>query len=195
MSYPKIKSNVIYLEMLEPPKASKDDTNDLKIELQEGLKAEDYLTLYKEVGRHYIWNYRPSMPIEDVQKLLDSSGTEVYYFSNGQEEIGFAEIDSNNPKEIEIVHFGLTQDNINKGLGKNLFANLLEILWGKKPDRIHLSTCGLDHPKAPKFYQAAGFKIYKEKDNVEFEDYRYSDFYELTDAPQIPLAREKENHA
>jgi hypothetical protein len=51
-----------------------------------------------------------------------------------------------------------------------------------------LSTCGLDHPKAVKFYEAAGFGVFK-RTNGEFRDWRFTGFYDMSDAPQIPLGK------
>ena len=126
-----------------------------------------------------------------MQEIISSESTHVYFFYNSDEVIGFSEVDCTNQKNIEIVHFGLRQSYIGRGYGKELFKRLLKDLWELSPDRIHLSTCGLDHNNSINFYQKAGLTIYDEKQDVEFEDYRYSDFYEMTDAPQIPLAEEK----
>lgn len=190
--FPKINSWVEYLEMRNNPVLNDGDIDlgNLSIQLKTDLSADDYLALYKEVGRHYIWNYRPSQSKEKVQEIVSSESTQIYYFYNDADEIGFSEIDASNPKDIEIVHFGLVQECLGQGFGKELFKAILQKLWSTSPDRVHLSTCGLDHEKAVRFYTAAGFEIYKTKENVAFEDYRYSDFYDMNDAPQIPLAGE-----
>lgn len=190
--YPKILSWVKYLETTEKPSFGLNDVNlgEIRVNLRENLNAEDYLDLYKEVGRHYIWNYRPSQTLEEVQEIISSPNTRVYYFFDSEKAIGFSEVDLSDSQNIEIVHFGLIDNYTQKGFGKEIFKYLLLDLWNLNPDRIFLSTCGLDHHKAVSFYQKAGFEIFKEKEDVEFEDYRYSDFYDLSDAPQIPLAKE-----
>ncbi len=191
-SFPKINSWIKYLEMKNNPFLGNDDIDlgNLTIQLKTELSADDYLELYKEVGRHYIWNYRPSQSKEKVQEIISSNTTQIYYFYDGENSIGFSEIDASNPKDIEIIHFGLIQDHLGKGHGKELFKAIVKRLWDTSPNRVHLSTCGLDHQKAVDFYESAGFEVYKTKENVEFEDYRYSDFYDMSDAPQIPLTGE-----
>ena len=191
--YPIIKSWVKYLEMKENPKIDDTDFNlkGTSLQLQDNLSVDNYLNLYKKVGRHYIWNYRPSQSKEKVQEIISNTTTRIYFFIKNDDTIGFSEVGCSDAQNIEIVHFGLLQSQINKGLGKELFKALLKDLWALSPDRIYLSTCGLDHEKAVTFYQNAGFSIFKEKGNVEFEDYRYSDFYDMKDAPQIPLAGDK----
>lgn len=44
----------------------------------------------------------------------------------------------------------------------------------------------MDHPKAISFYEAAGFQTFKSKMG-EFKDWRFIGFYDMKDAPQIPL--------
>ena len=189
---PIIKSWVAYLEQTAPVKSEyKNTSSDLKIVRQKDVSADDYLNIYREVGRDYIWNYRPSQTKQEVQSIISSPDTHLFYFYQGDDVIGFSEVDALNPKEVEIVHFGFLPKYINKGFGKIIFQMLLNALWELKPERLILSTCGLDHPKAVKFYEAAGFSVFKKKEDVEFQDYRYTDFYELTDAPQIPLAKSK----
>jgi hypothetical protein len=46
----------------------------------------------------------------------------------------------------------------------------------------------MDHPKAIRFYEAAGFVPFKTKMG-EFKDWRFTGFYDMADAPQIPFGK------
>jgi hypothetical protein len=43
----------------------------------------------------------------------------------------------------------------------------------------------MDHPKAVQFYENAGFAKFKTSVG-EFKDWRFTGFYQMADAPQIP---------
>lgn len=185
MTLPIIKSPVIYLEMTENPKLAEVSLGGHSIQLIDQPDLKFYINLYREVGRDYIWNYRPGQAEDEIDNIIKSSATQLYVLYDGDKAIGMAECDVTDPKNIEVVHFGLLPDYTHKGIGKQFFNNVLVRLWAQKPDRVFLSTCGMDHPKAPQFYQNAGFKIFKETE-ADFKDYRQTDFYNLEDAPQIP---------
>lgn len=181
---PKLKATVTYLELLTNPHVSDLDLTPYTFE-KINLSLKEYINLYREIGRDYIWNYRPGQTDEEIQNVLDANTTSIYVLMSNNTKIGMAEIDNNSPDGTEIVHFGLLPAYINKGIGQKFFQKILHTLWQNPIERMFLSTCSLDHPKAPNFYQNAGFKIFKTKE-AEFIDYRFSDFYEMTDAPQIP---------
>ena len=185
MELPIIKSPVTYLEM-----AYSSDVDDIKLDgyefiLEKNPDVDTYINIYRDIGRDYIWNYRPGQEKDEIEKLIQSPNAKLFYLRKEKRIIGMAECDFTNPEDVEIVHFGLLPDEIDKGLGRKFFQKLLHTLGDYNPKRIHLSTCGMDHPKAVDFYQSAGFKVYKTKEGT-FQDYRYSGFYNMDDAPQIP---------
>ena len=149
-----------------------------------------YLDVYRAVGRDYIWNYRPGQSHEEIEKIIRSSNTWLYYIFRKDEIVGLAEFDATQSGEVELVHFGLIPELLHKGIGRKVLNNLLHIIWSSDVKRVWLSTCGLDHPKAISFYERAGFKIFKTRMG-EFADYRFSDFYTLRDAPQIPYGTKR----
>lgn len=185
MKLPIIKSPVTYLEMTSNPQIEDIKINGYEFVLEENPDVDIYIDVYREIGRDYIWNYRPGQKKEEIEKIIKSSITKLFYLLKDNKIVGIAECDFTNPQDIEVVHFGLLPNEVNKGLGKNFFQKLLNTLWQYNPKRLHLSTCGMDHPKAINFYKNAGFIIYKEKEG-EFIDYRFSNFYEMSDASQIP---------
>lgn len=187
MNLPVIKSTVWVMELQNIPDEFITKRDSLTMQKQDGISPEDYLNLYREVGKDYIWNYRPSNTRKELVELLESPNTQLYFFYEGEKTIGFAEI-SQKDSVFEIVHFGLIPSYIQKGYGSYFFSKILKTLLGQNHSKIWLSTCGLDHPNAVNFYKKHGFELTSTKENVEFQDYRYTDFYDLTDAPQIPLA-------
>ena len=185
MDLPILSCKVTYLEIHGPSNINDIDMPEYSFVLWNDPDLDLYIDLYREIGRDYIWNYRPGQSREEIREVIQSDQTRIYLLYKNNTPIGMAECDLDDKNGIEIVHFGLIPDFINKGIGKVFLQKVLYTLSQEEPARIHLSTCELDHPKAIEFYQNAGFDIYKTK-RAEFKDYRYSDFYDLSDAPGIP---------
>ena len=56
---PVILSQVTYLEMVRDPHAQPVDLGKFSMRRVENMSVGDYLDIYREVGRDYLWNYRP----------------------------------------------------------------------------------------------------------------------------------------
>jgi ribosomal protein S18 acetylase RimI-like enzyme len=74
---------------------------------------------------------------------------------------GFGEINRGvKPGEAELTYFGLMPDYIGQGLGWYFINAIIDIAWASEPSRIWVHTCHLDHPRAIRNYQKAGFKVF-----------------------------------
>jgi len=187
---PIIESLVTYLEMNPNPGLVGISLGEFLMYREDCPLVEEYLDLYRAVGRDYIWNYRPGQTREEIQAIIQSPSQWLYMLKHQDRVVGMAELDATDPKNIELVHFGLIPTYIHRGIGKAFLQNIIAIVWESGALRLWLSTCGMDHPKAIHFYERAGFKIFKTT-VAEFKDYRFSDFYSLQDAPQIPFGRRR----
>ncbi|MBI1328002.1 MAG: GNAT family N-acetyltransferase [Alphaproteobacteria bacterium] len=185
MELPIIKSTVTYLEMRKNPYLVEMPIDGFELRLEEKPAVETYIDIYREVGRDYIWNYRPAQSVQEIEEIIQSGRTRLYYLYKDKTPIGMAELDVTKPDDVELVHFGLLPAYTDSGLGRKFLSEIIRLTWGGGASRLWLSTCGLDHPKAIKFYENAGFSVFKTREG-EFKDYRYSDFYDMKDAPQIP---------
>ena len=65
--------------------------------------------------------------------------------------------------EIEIAYFGLLEEYHNKGLGSHLLSLAIKKSFLKKPKRVWLHTCSLDHENALRNYISRGMKIFKKE--------------------------------
>ncbi len=184
-SLPVIKSLVTYLQMTSNPCLKFLELGEFVLKRIESPDVADYLDIYKAVGRDYIWNYRAGQSEEEIRRIIQSPETKLYYLFLNDRVVGMAELDGGKVDEVELVHFGLTAEFQNKGIGRKFLNNILSLVWADFPKRVWLSTCGMDHLKAVELYEKAGFAIFKTL-MAEFIDYRFSDFYDLNDAPQIP---------
>jgi GNAT superfamily N-acetyltransferase len=115
------------------------------------------------VGRDYCWVDRNLMPDEDLRRIIQDPGVEVYVLSVAGAPAGYAELDRRQPGEIELAYFGLFPDFVGRGLGKFFLAWAVERAWSHGPRRVWVHTCDLDHPAALPNYLKAGFVVYDER--------------------------------
>lgn len=182
---PTIQSKVTYLEMKKDPGIAEVELGRFSMRRAEMLPVANYLHIYREVGRDYLWNYRPGQTEAEIATILNSPTTWMYLLFEGEQAVGMAELDATDPNDIELVHFGLVPGLLNKGIGKLFLQNIIRLVWDSGTKRMWLSTCEMDHPKAVSFYESAGFVIFKTKMG-DFKDWRFTGFYKMSDAPQIP---------
>lgn len=187
---PLIRSEITYLEMTANPKLSEPDLGVFRLQRVENLSVEDYLDIYREIGRDYLWNYRPGQTSSEISKIINAPSTLIYLLYSGDEAVGMAELDAVNPNDIELVHFGLLPRFLNQGIGRTFLQAVLYLVWSRDVKRMWLSTCGMDHPKALRFYESAGFVPFKSTAG-NFKDWRFTGFYEMSDAPQIPYGKQR----
>jgi hypothetical protein len=128
-SAPIIQSKVTYLEMNQDSGCPKADLGSLSLRRVHAMPVADYLHLYREVGRDYLWNYRPGQTEDEVAAILNSPSTWMYVLSDGDRAVGMAELDANNPSDVELVHFGLLPHLLNIGLGKQFLQNIIRLVW------------------------------------------------------------------
>lgn len=187
---PVLTSEVIYLEMTQNPKLAPVDLGELNLVRVDSPEVDSYLDIYRAIGRDYIWNYRPGQTREEIEEILRAPSTTLYLLQESDKTIGMAELDTKPDTGVELVHFGLIPALLHRGIGRKFLHSIIELVWRSPPARMWLSTCGLDHPKAVKFYEAAGFRVFK-RTNGEFLDWRFTGFYDMSDAPQIPFGKRR----
>ena len=153
-----LRSEVVYLQMLQPPARAASDRSALLVQLQT-VTVEQYLELYRGVGSAFNWNARIKLPAEKLAKLLEQPGREVHVLAQSGESAGFVELDRRSD-DVEIVYFGLMPAFIGRGLGGRFLDWVVDYAWSRGCRRLWLHTCDLDHPAALPNYQRAGFEIY-----------------------------------
>jgi GNAT superfamily N-acetyltransferase len=121
--------------------------------------------------------------------LLDTlghPGTESFTLMRGQEIIGILELNFRDMPDGEVAFFGLVPDETGKGTGRALMDEAIRRAFAKPIERLWLSTCTLDHPKAMAFYRKAGFVPYARYVEVH-DDPRLTGNLPLDAAQQIPV--------
>lgn len=165
-----MKVTVSYLQMFAAPECAAIECPDEQtLVCLERLTADQYLSLYKEIGADYYWDTRLKISKEELKAILESESNEILVLKQGSERIGICEFDTSAFPEIEIKHFGLVGKVHGKGFGRFFLDYALRQLWFRNPSRVWLHTDTNDHPNAIPTYQRAGFSKYKEEEE-EFPD-------------------------
>lgn len=156
---------ITYLEMKFRPVSAVSDQNrdDFTVLKANSVTTSFYRYLYDAVGRSWRWTDRKILADNQLREILSDKNVWIYvlYFSGSP--IGFFELDARQDETIDIAYFGLMPDFIGQGLGRWLLNQAIQKAWERKPDRLTVNTCTLDHPSALPLYKSFGFKTYKIK--------------------------------
>lgn len=155
---------VFYLEMRVPPERSVPAPRDNLSVIHARMPTVSYYRfLYDTVGSEYNWLSRRKLSDDELAAIIHDPLDELHVLHVDGTPAGFAELDRRQPKEIELVQFGLMPEFIGQGLGKWFLQWTIDKAWSYGPDRFWLHTCTLDHPAALPLYKKAGFVQYKRR--------------------------------
>ncbi len=145
-----------------------------------------YRRLFRAVGAPWLWFGRLMMEDDALAALLHDPDILLYTVRQGPEEVGMVDLDCRADGEVEISYFGVLPNLAGRGLGGWLMAQTLQIAWGRRPRRVWVRTCTLDHPGALGFYIHHGFRPYARKVEI-VPDPRLAGLLPRDAAPQVPL--------
>ena len=177
---------VTYLEMRERPRPRPFPESPLRLVRWDPVDPAKYRLLFERVGGRWLWYSRLAMDdatlmanVAEVHAVVDRAGVEV----------GLLELDFRQAGECLIRFLGLVPELAGRGHGRWLFAQLLALAWRPGVERVHVTTCSLDHPAALPAYLRAGFTPYR-RALESFADPRLLGLLPRNVAPQIPLLRD-----
>jgi GNAT superfamily N-acetyltransferase len=184
----KIASVVTYLEMVVRPANSENSSDEFELRRIQNAGLEWYRALYRRVGAQWLWFSRLEMTDAQLSEQLGRADNELFVAERSGKEIGMAELDRSDAKDVEITSFGLFPESIGKGFGRLFMQLLLKWAWDASTERVWLHTCNFDGPSALSFYIKCGFRPYKRAIEVG-DDPRISGILPEDAAPQIPIIR------
>jgi GNAT superfamily N-acetyltransferase len=159
---------VYYLQMTDPAQLRPSrDGGDLDVRRAEVVCPELNRFLYTAVGGDWYWLDRLSWTHQRWLQWLDRPEVETWVGYHRGTPAGYFELEHLPDTGVELVYFGLLPQFVGRGLGGHLLTAAVRRAWELKPHRVWLHTCTLDHPQAVANYQARGFVLYDQKENVE----------------------------
>ena len=117
---------------------------------------------YKKVGKNYHWIDRLVWTEKQWIAYTSDKKVKTYVLKNNNDFAGYFELIFHQDKnEIEIAYLGLLEEYQNKKLGSYLLSSAIKNSFLKKPNRVWVHTCSLDHKNALNNYLSRGMKVFK----------------------------------
>lgn len=153
---------VTYLEMFHPPARSQVVLPpNVQVVHAKKPAIRFYRFLYDAVGSEWLWVDRKKLDDRELSAIIEDDRVEVHVLWVDGCPAGYVELDLRDLPEIEIAYFGIMREYFGRGLGKLLLSWAVDEAFTRKPSRLWVHTCNLDHRAALPNYQRCGFAIYK----------------------------------
>jgi len=180
-----IATIVTHLEMSERPSLPATGSS-LHLESWPSPDARDYCALFRSVGEPWLWISRLLMEQDALTAILHDPAVEISIVRDGEQPVGFIELDFRQPGECEIAFFGLIPEQNGKGHGRWLMNQALDRAWRDGVSRVWLHTCTQDSPRALPFYKRCGFRVFRQQTG-QMKDPRLTGHLPSTAAPHVPI--------
>jgi len=160
-----LEVTVTYLEMTAKPGASSPPhpTVPYRIERVDNPSVPFYRFLYNGVGAPWLWHERRRTDDTTLASILADERLWLHVIYAEGEPAGYAELDERRPNEVQLAYFGIVPKYIGQRLGPTLLRHAIDDAWARKPRRVWVHTCSLDHQHALANYQARGMTLYDEE--------------------------------
>ena len=162
----KTEINRYYLEIYSPKDLKESNTLTSEYEILQICPPDFQVNkfFYKNIGKKHQWTDRLIWKDSRWIGYVNDEKVDTYILKQNDDMAGYFElIHHRNANEIEIAYLGLLEEYLNKKLGSFLLDSALKRGFLKKPKRIWVHTCTLDHKNALKNYLARGMKVFKEE--------------------------------
>jgi GNAT superfamily N-acetyltransferase len=182
----KIAAVVTHLQMLRRPMCRAEVEGSWRLRHVTAPDLNWFRDLYRRIGENWLWFVRLQMTDEQLTERLFLTGKEIHVLSDGGCDEGLLELQFRDPRDCEVVFFGVTSKLLGSGAGRWLMNRALDLAWSRPIDRLWLHTCTFDHPAALSFYQRSGFQPFRRQIEIA-DDPRLSGTLPLCAAPHIPM--------
>ena len=157
-----INRNYLEISSLNDLNESINPSESYFIELVEPSDFQLNKFFYKNVGKNYHWIDRLVWTEKQWIAYTSDKRVKTYVLKNNNDFAGYFELIFHQDKnEIEIAYLGLLEEYQNKKLGSYLLSSAIKNSFLKKPNRVWVHTCSLDHKNALNNYLSRGMKVFK----------------------------------
>ncbi len=159
-----VQRNYLEINSINELNASQKTFKDYLVELVEPDDFHLNKFFYKNVGKDHHWIDRLIWSDKQWIDYVSDKKVKTYILKNKRDLAGYFELISHDDKnEIEIAYLGLLEEYQNKKLGSYLLSSAIKNSFLKKPKRVWVHTCSLDHKNALSNYISRGMKIFKKE--------------------------------
>ena len=177
---------VTTLEMWRRPALRPFPASPLRLVRWQAPAPQRYRTLFARVGAPWLWYSRLALADAALVAVVHHPDVAVHAVTDrAGVEVGMLELDHRTPGTCAIAYFALVPGLVGRGHGGWLMAQAMAMGWRSGVERMWLTTCTLDHPRALGFYLHQGFRA-TARTIETFSDPRALGLLPQDAAPQIP---------
>jgi len=160
----RIHVTTYFLQMFEAPAGnSLAAPPQVQVEPANTMSSSQYREIYNEVGAPWLWYERSDLSDAALDPLIQDPAVSIFTLQCGGEIAGFTELRKGDEKDLQILYFGLRPKWIGKGLGTFFLDWTVRYAFARKPERLWVHTCSLDHPRALATYHKVGFSTFRQE--------------------------------
>jgi ribosomal protein S18 acetylase RimI-like enzyme len=184
----KLANAVTWLEIARPAPAGLPTPAGLALRRLGAPDAPLFHTLFREVGRDWLWAGLIARPGADIAARLARADILSFAAEADGAAVGMLDLELT-AEGAEVVYFGFVRSWIGKGAGSWLMDQGKRAAAEAGAARLWLHTCSFDHPRALAFYRRQGFRVAAVGYEV-LDDPRVLGLLPRDAAPQVPLVEE-----
>ena len=163
--FQKVKRYFLELNDTDLKNLSKKFSSSFQINLEDQKDFKINKFFYKQVGLDHYWRDRLIWSDKKWLKYVSNVNLETWILRKGHDLVGFYEQEFHQDKdEVELINMGILKEYRGNKLGSALLNHSISNAFKKKPKRMWVHTCSLDHKYALQNYKSKGFKIFKEEE-------------------------------
>ena len=158
----KVERNYLEISYLEDLKDSTNLSDHYSINLVDPVDFQLNKFFYKNIGKSHNWVDRLVWTEKQWIEYVSNSKVETYVLKAKDDFAGYFELILHlEANEVEIAYLGLLAEYQNKKLGSFILSTAIKNSFLKKPKRVWVHTCSLDHKNALNNYISRGMKVFK----------------------------------
>ena len=158
----KVERNYLEIKSLKDLRGSFYNSDDYTVEIVYPVDFQLNKFFYKNIGKNHKWVDRLVWTEKQWIEYVSNTKVETYVLKAKGEFAGYFELILHfEVNEVEIAYLGLLAEYQNKKLGSFILSTAIKNSFLKKPKRVWVHTCSLDHKNALNNYISRGMKVFK----------------------------------
>ena len=157
-----VKRSYLEINSIQDLKEGNQPSKDYSINLLDPINFQLNKFFYKNIGKSHNWVDRLVWTEKQWIEYVSNSKVETYVLKAKDDFAGYFELILHlEANEVEIAYLGLLAEYQNKKLGSFILSAAIKNSFLKKPKRVWVHTCSLDHKNALNNYISRGMKVFK----------------------------------
>ena len=158
----KVERNYLEITSLKDLRDSFNNSDEYTVEIVNPVDFQLNKFFYKNIGKNHNWVDRLVWTEKQWIEYVSNSKVKTYVLKAKGDFAGYFELISHfEANEVEIAYLGLLAEYQNKKLGSFILSTAIKNSFLKKPKRVWVHTCSLDHKNALNNYISRGMKVFK----------------------------------